>query len=139
MNINIGEFLISDEKNLIQIERVCELLYNTYWANNRTRDTINASINNSMCFGIYKDNIQIGFARCVTDYSVMYWLGDVIIDENFRGQGLGKAFIKSITEHEKLTSLIGFLGTKDAHGLYEQYGFQRDQGTSMRKSPITPA
>lgn len=135
MTIKYGEFCISDDKNLIQIDKVHELLAKTYWASNRSKVVIQKSIENSLCFGIYKDNVQIGFARCVTDYAFMYWLGDVIIDEKYRGQGLGKALMKCIKEHEYLVSLVGFLNTKDAHGLYEQFGFQNDQGTAMRKPP----
>jgi GNAT superfamily N-acetyltransferase len=135
MNRTYGDYWLSDNKQKIQIEKVCEMLATTYWANNRSKETIAKSIKNSLCFGIYKDNIQIGFARCVTDYATMYWLGDVIIDEKYRGQGLGKILIKSITEHEKLAPLIGLLGTRDAHGLYEKFGFVKNQGTSMGKSP----
>lgn len=135
MELNYGEFLISDDKTLIQTNSVYELLSNTYWAKKRSKETVEKSIENSLCFGIYKDRDLIGFARCVTDYAVMYWLADVIIDEKYRGHGLGKALIKSITEHEKLINLVGLLATKDAHGLYEQFGFQKDQGASMRKPP----
>jgi len=130
-----NEYLISDDKSLIQTERVCELLKKTYWAENRSIDIIKKSIENSLCFGIYKNDLLIGFARCVTDYSVMYWLCDVIIDEKYRGQGLGKALMKAITEHEDLKFLRGNLATKDAHGLYEQYGFKHDKDTFMRKLP----
>ena len=137
MNIDYNGFLISDDQKLIQPDRAYELLSDTYWADSRSRESVEKSIQNSLCFGIYKDGLLIGFARCVTDYAVMYWLGDVIIDGKYRGLGLGKALIKVVTEHEKLANLIGFLGTRDAHGLYEQFGFQRDQGSSMRKGPNT--
>jgi len=126
-------YLFSDDKSLIQIERVFEMLSTTSFAKNRSKDIIQKSVENSLCFGIYCDGMQIGFARCVTDYAVIYYLCDVVVDEKHRGQGLGKALIKFITEHDSLTPLMGVLGTKDAHGLYEQFGFKRDQG--MYKPP----
>ena len=133
MDIMVNDYLISDNKKLIQIDRVHTLLKSTYWANNREIEVVQKSIQNSLCFGIYKDNIQIGFARCVTDFAVVYWLCDVVIDNDYRSHGLGKALIRTITEHEDLKSLSGILATKDAHGLYEQYGFIRDKDSFMRK------
>lgn len=135
MKFKCEDFFISDDKSLIQIERVYELLSKTYWAENRSREIIALSIENSCCFGIYKDNVLIGFARCITDFAVMYYLADVVIDENYRGQGLGKALVKFITEHDKFSHLLGVLETRNAHGLYEQFGFQTSKGFAMRKAP----
>ena len=126
--MKIDDYLISDDKNLIQSDRVFEMLSGTYFAKSRTNDTIQKSIDNSMCFGVYIDNIQVGFARCITDYATTYYLCDVVVDESHRGQGLGKTLTKFITEHESLTTLMGILGTEDADGLYEKFGFMRDQG-----------
>ena len=135
MDVYVGDFLISDDKNLIDLERVYELLSNTYWANSRTKDTVKTSVEHSLCYGIYKDQYMIGFARCVTDHAVMYWLGDVVIDEKYRGQGLGKALVNFIIGQEELLPLIGILSTKDAHGLYEKYGFRLNKETAMVKIP----
>ncbi len=74
----------------------------------------------------------MGFARIVTDYSVMYWLCDVFIDENHRKQGLGKKLIETIVNQEEFKNLTGFLGTLDAHRLYEKFGFQKDPDRLMR-------
>ena len=133
MKVFFKEYVISDDKSLIQIERVYNLLSNTYWAEHRSKDIIRKTIENSVCFGVYKDGVQVGYARCITDYAAMYYLADVVIDEEHRGNGLGKALIKSITEHEIFAPLFGVLNTRDAHGLYEQYGFQSDQESAMRK------
>ncbi|GHS99323.1 N-acetyltransferase [Synergistales bacterium] len=133
MNIEYKGFLISDDKSKIQIDRICELLSTTYWAEDRKKEAIEKSIENSMCFGVYADKRQIGFARCVTDYATMFWLADVIIDEKYRKLGIGKALIKFIVEHNLLQSLFGILGTRDAHSLYAQYGFQTFDGRFMRK------
>jgi len=135
MELKYNGFLISDAKSLIQIDRVYELLKTTYWAETRSKETIALSIDNSYCFGVYKNDILIGFARCVTDFAVLYYLADVIIDNDYKGQGLGKALMKFITEHETFSSLLGVLDTRDAHGLYEQYGFKTSKGFAMRKDP----
>lgn len=119
-----NDYLFSDEKELLQLDKIYELLSTTYWASKRTLATIQKSINNSLCFGVYKDGLQIGFARCVTDYAVIFWLCDVIIDERYRNQGLGQKLIQYIVQHEKLKNLRGILTTKDHQGLYAQFGFK---------------
>jgi len=124
-------FVISDDKEKLQIDRIREMLSTSYWARDRSMDVIQKTIDNSICFGIYQDENQVGFARCVTDYSTMYWLGDVIIDCDFRGLGLGKALMKAITQHDELRSLRGILETDDAHDLYKQYDFYFDDGKYM--------
>ena len=133
MEMLFKEYTISDDKSLIQAERVYELLSTTYWAEHRSKDIIKKTIENSVCFGVYKDGVQVGYARCITDYGALYYLADVIVGEEHRGIGLGKALIKFITEHEIFAPLYGVLNTKDAHGLYEQFGFQKDQESAMKK------
>ena len=134
MEIKINEFIISDDKNRLQLDRIYELLHVTYWAKERSRDTIEKSIANSLCFGIYLNETQVGFARCVTDYATIYWLADVIIDENYRKLGLGKVLVETIIKHEQLKGCNGILGTQEAHGLYAKYGFTLAPGKFMRKS-----
>ncbi len=131
--INYNNYLISNNKNLLSLERIHEFLSRSYWANKRSKKTIAESIKNSECFGVYLDNNQVGFARIVTDYSVMYWLCDVFVDENHRKQGLGKKLMEIIVHHEELKSLTGILGTMDAHPLYEKFGFVRDSERFMRR------
>ena len=126
--MEIDSYLISDDKNLIQSDRVFEMLSGTYFAKGRTKGIVQKSIDNSLCFGIYKNNMQVGFARCITDYATTYYLCDVVVDEKHRGKGLGKALTKFIIEHSSLTTSMGVLGTEDAQGLYEKFGFKRDQG-----------
>lgn len=118
-------FLYSDEKELLQLNKVYEMLSKTYWAYNREINIIEKSIENSLCFGVYKDNVQIGFARCVTDHSVIYWLCDVVIDENYRNQGLGKKLVEYIVQHHTLKNLRGILTSSPQHQkLYSQFGFE---------------
>ena len=134
MEILLNEFLISDDKKKIQLDRVCQLLSTTYWAKDRQKEIIKKSIDNSMCFGIYLHDKQIGFARCVTDFATVYWLADVIIDNDYRKLGLGKALIESIVQHEQLKGCFGILATQDAHELYKKYGFNLVTDRFMRKS-----
>jgi GNAT superfamily N-acetyltransferase len=137
MELRYNGFLLSDDKSLIQIDRVYELLKKSYWAEKWiTREIVILSVENSFCFGIYKDAVLIGFARCITDYSTMYYLADFVIDDSFKGQGLGKVLAEFITEHEIFSPLLGVLETKDAHGLYEKFGFQTSKGFAMRKDPF---
>ncbi|GMO62578.1 MAG: GNAT family N-acetyltransferase [Treponemataceae bacterium] len=133
MDINYCEYKISTNKNLISIDDVCELLSKSYWANNRSREKIEKSIENSVCVGIYFEEKMVGFARIVTDYATMYWLCDVIIDEKHRKNGLGKKLVEYITNMEELKDKFGILATKDAHKLYEKYGFEMQNGKYMRK------
>ena len=136
MQIRYNDCLISDDKTLIQVERVYDLLQTAYWAEKWiTREIIERAVENSFCIGVYKEGVLIGFARCVTDYSTMYYLADVIIDEKHRGHGLGTALTKFIAEHEMFSPLLGVTETKDSHGLYERYGFKTSKGYAMRKDP----
>ena len=133
MERRIGTALISDDKNLLQIDRICALLKTSYWAGERSRETIERSIANSLCFGVYQNGEQVGFARCVTDYATMFWLADVILDERVRGQGLGKALVDLIVSHELLQGLVGTLATRDAQGLYQRFGFDPIDARYYRK------
>ncbi|MDD4312128.1 MAG: GNAT family N-acetyltransferase [Eubacteriales bacterium] len=139
MELEFEGFLISDDKGLLQLERIYEMLHGTYWANERTRETIARAIENSLCFGVYSGSEQIGFARCVTDYATTFSLADVIIDERYRGRGIGKALIPFILSHDLLQGLIGSLATRDAHGLYAKYGFVPvDPKLYMRRPAAKP-
>jgi len=129
----LKEYLLSDDKNKIQLDRVCQMLNATYWAKDRSREIIAKAIENSICFGIYLDEKQVGFARCVTDYATFYWLADVVVDDEHRGKGLGKMLVDIAVKHELLQGCFGILGTKDAHGLYEQYGFTLVPDRMMRR------
>jgi len=133
MDTNFGEYKFSDKKNLILIDKVCELLGNSYWANNRKKEITIKAIENSLCIGIYLKEEMVGFARIVTDYATMYWLCDVIIDEKHRKKGLGRKLIEVITNMKELDGMFGLLATRDAHGLYEKYGFKKVGEKYMRK------
>ncbi len=97
----------------------------SYWAKNIPREVVEKSIGNSLCFGVYcKDETQVGFARLITDKATFAYLADVFILEQHRGKGLSKWLIEVIQSHPELQGLRRWmLGTRDAHGLYEQFGW----------------
>lgn len=135
MNIKLSELRISNDKSLLNREKVCEFLQYSYWANKRPREKILKSIENSLCYGVYYKDIQVGFARIITDWATMYWLCDVYIDEQFRGRGAGKMLIREIVTSPELRNLFGYLGTQDAHLFYEEFGFSQDQEKIMSRIP----
>ena len=128
-------YRITDNKEEMKLEDIVRLLRMTYWADKRPEETIEKSIRESDCFGICADGSDklIGFARVITDHATAYYLCDVIIDPEYRGSGLGKALVSHIVSRPEYTGLHGFLFTRDAHGLYEQYGFQLAVGRSMER------
>jgi GNAT superfamily N-acetyltransferase len=134
MMIEHDGYIFSRDKRLLQLDRISEMLSQTYWANTRSKDKIQTSIDNSLCFGIYKDGYQVGFARAVTDYATIYWVSDVFIDEAHRGNGLARILMKYLTETEELQGVRGILATRDAHGLYEKFGFERNSERFMIKN-----
>lgn len=94
-----------------------------YWAIGRSRAVVEKSLANSLNFGVYDGDRQIGFARVVTDYATFAWLCDVFIDAAYRGQGLGRRLVETVIAHPELQGLRNFiLATRDAHELYRQYG-----------------
>ncbi len=121
-----NEFYISTDKEKLDVKLIFDFLNNdSYWAKGRSIETIRKSIDKSLCFGVYKDSQQIGFARVVTDYSVFAWILDVFILKDYRNQGLGVKLMKSIMSHGELQKLQRWgLATDDAHGLYKKFGFE---------------
>ena len=119
-----GDYVISTDKARLHVEVIHDFLHSTsYWAQGRPLSTVQRSIENSLCFGVYRGSRQVGFARVVTDYATFAWLCDVFILNQYRGQGLGKWLIERITTHPDLQALKGFiLATRDAHELYRRYG-----------------
>ena len=120
------QYQINTNKNELDIEFIHQYLSKkSYWAKGRSIETVKASIENSMCFGVYNDTQQIAFARVVTDYSVFAWVLDVFVIEEFQNKGIGKKLMNYIMEHPKLSNLQRWgLNTWDAHELYKKYGFK---------------
>ncbi|HYQ58683.1 MAG TPA: GNAT family N-acetyltransferase [Draconibacterium sp.] len=116
---------ISTDKEKLDIRIIHNYLcHESYWAKGRTMETVRCSIENSLCFGVFLDKKQVGFARVVTDYAVFAWLLDVFILSGYQGKGYGKKLMQTIMAHKDLQGLRRWgLGTDDAHGLYKQFGF----------------
>lgn len=127
MEWNKEGYILSDNSNKIDINKVHKMLLNTYWASDRTIEQFKTAIKNSLCFSIHNENEQIGFARVVGDETTYSWICDVIIDENYQRKNLGKWLIKCILEHPKVEKTKQHLATKDAQGLYEKYGFKKTE------------
>lgn len=119
------EFTISTDKSRLQIDLIQKFLTDdSYWAKNRTLEQTQTAIENSLCFGLYFDEKQIGFARVVSDFATFAYVGDVFVLEEFRGRGLSKWLMEVMINHPRLQGLRRWiLATKDAHGLYAQFGF----------------
>jgi len=119
------EFTVSTDRNRLQIEEVHKFLSEeSYWARERTREQTETAIKNSLPFGVYSGENQIGFARIVTDYATFAYIGDVYILEEYRGRGLSKWLMDVIVNHPELQGFRRWvLATKDAHTLYEKFGF----------------
>ena len=130
-------YRIVEGADQINVDEVARLLKTTYWANRRSKEQIRKSMDNSSCYGIYLDDEQklIGFARVISDFATTYYLADVIIDQDYRHLGLGKALVSHIVTLPEYAGLRGLLLTKDAHGLYQKFGFETVEGRAMVKSP----
>jgi GNAT superfamily N-acetyltransferase len=117
-------FAITTDTTFFNIEYIHSFLTRSYWAENIPIETVQKSIDNSLCFGVFHIGRQIGFARLITDKATFAYLADVFIDEAYRGQGLSKWLMEEILKHPDLQGLRRMmLATRDAHGLYAQYGF----------------
>ena len=131
------EHRIVEGAERMKTEDVIRLLRMTYWAGSRPAEKIEASLRNSDCFGIYAGDSErlAGFARVISDHATTWYLCDVVIDPEYRHQDLGKKLVSHIASLPEYTGLLGMLLTKDAHGLYEKYGFGRADGRAMTRVP----
>jgi GNAT superfamily N-acetyltransferase len=119
-----GEYLISTDKSRLDLTLIHNFLTTSYWAAGIPLEIVRRSIENSLSFGLYREDQQIGYARVITDYATFAYLGDVFILEPFRGQGLSKWLMEVIVTHPDLQGFRRWiLLTKDAHGLYKKVGF----------------
>ena len=118
------KYSISTDKARLDISVIHGFLSTSYWAENIPAEVVRRSIDNSLCFGLYHEERQIGFARVITDYATFAYLADVFIVEEHRGKGLSKRLMEAVFSHPGLQDLRRFcLGTRDAHNLYAQFGF----------------
>lgn len=116
---------VSTDKTKLDVPFIQDFLKDIYWAAGRTMDEVQTTIDSSFCFGIYLNEVQIGFARVVTDYVVFAYLMDVFIAEEHRGNGYSSVLIGAMMNEPVLKNIkIWRLATSDAHFLYEKFGFK---------------
>jgi N-acetylglutamate synthase-like GNAT family acetyltransferase len=120
-----GDFLVSTDRSRLDLDVVHGFLTNCYWAKGIAREVVKRSIEHALCFGVYEaSGAQVGFARVVSDFATFAYLGDVFVLESYRGRGLSKWLMECIVAHPSLQGLRRWiLLTRDAHGLYSQFGF----------------
>jgi GNAT superfamily N-acetyltransferase len=118
------EIEISTERSRMDVDAIRAFLARSYWAEGIPRETVAAAIEHSLCFGAFDDARQIGFARVVTDYATFAYVADVYVLEEYRGRGISKMLMARMRAHAGLQGLRRWhLATRDAHGLYRQFGF----------------
>ena len=131
--MEMGRFLISTDRSKLDVDVIHEFLTRSYWAAGIPRATVVRAIENSLCFGVYDGDDQIGFARVVSDFATFAYIADVFILEQYRERGLGKELMASVMAHPDLQGLRRWsLGTRDAQGLYAQFGFEPVLNTLSR-------
>jgi N-acetylglutamate synthase-like GNAT family acetyltransferase len=139
-DIELGDYEISTDPSRIDLDRVEALIRQSYWASGRPREQIERALSHSIVFGAYRkrDGVQVGFCRILTDYVSFGWVADVIVDEACRGEGIGKGLMQCVVEHPELANVPLALTTRDAHSLYQQFGFTtlpRPQQWMLRADP----
>jgi len=119
-----GEVLVSCDRSKLDLNRIHAFLTRSYWSEGVSRETVERSIENSIPFGVLCGGEQVGFARVISDRASYAYLADVYIEEAYRGRGLSKLLMRAVMAHPELQGLRRWiLGTRDAHGLYRQFGF----------------
>lgn len=117
-------FTISTEKAKLDREAIHAFLTESYWARGIPRETVDRSIENSLCFGLYDGDRLVGFARVISDRATFGYLADVFVLESHRGRGLATWFMETVMSHPDLRGIRRWmLVTRDAHGLYRKVGF----------------
>ncbi|MEW6509279.1 MAG: GNAT family N-acetyltransferase [Bacteroidota bacterium] len=137
---NNGNFSISTNRGKLDLFEIHAFLTNSYWAKGIPLSAVKEQISNSLCFGVYHFNKQVGYARVITDFVGFAYLCDLFIIEKYRGLGLSKNLMDEILNHPKLKNVKSWmLATKDAHRFYKKYGFQplEDPAKYMQKNKFT--
>jgi GNAT superfamily N-acetyltransferase len=117
--------ILTDDLEAVDLDFVEEMLRGSYWAASRPRSDIERSVAASLNFAVLADGEQVGYARVVTDSVTFAWIGDVVVSPDFRGRGIGKWIVECLLEHPAVAPTTQkLLKTRDAHGLYRQFGFE---------------
>lgn len=135
-----GDHLVSTDPSLLDIDSIHAFLTRSYWSEGISRENVARSIDYSIPFGVYLGEKQIGFARVITDTDMLAYLADVYVEEAHRGKGVGKLLVEAALTHPDLQNVRRWLpGTRDAHGLYRQFGFEPSQRPERWMERYDPA
>lgn len=127
-----GEYRISDSPDEMELDYIISSLHTTYWAEGRDEEIIRNSFRHSTVLSLFRGDEPLGFARLVGDGYTFCWLCDIFVDPSVQGQGLGKFLVETVMDHPMTRVRLKMLMTRDAHGLYEQFGFERCEAMSLR-------
>ena len=130
-----GDFVLTDDLSRVDVETLHAWLQTSYLADGRPLDVVKRSGQNSICFSAHREGDPLAFARAVTDESTFAWIADVFVREDVRGQGVGKWLMSVVMEHPAVAGLQVMLRTRDAHGLYERFGFERVEALRKPREP----
>jgi len=136
-----GGYEISTDPARLDIAAMHAYLTRSYWSPGIPYDIVERAARNSLCFGLYEKarGSQVGLTRVVTDHATFAYICDVYVLEEHRGRGLGKLMINAVMLHPALTGARrAMLGTRDAHGLYRQFGFSDAAGTKILMEIVRP-
>lgn len=134
--MNLDDYDISTDTARFDFEAIHACLTQSYWSPGIPRTTVERAAANSLCFGVFHAGKQVGFARMITDRATFAYLADVYVLEAHRGKGVSKKLMAFIMAHPDLQGLRRMmLATRDAHGLYTQFGFTplKTPGNMMEK------
>jgi GNAT superfamily N-acetyltransferase len=120
---NSKNVYVSDDRDMMDINFIYDNLIMQYWSKNLTRENLIGRMRNSICFGVFADGSQKGFARVITDYFSFAYLADVFVEERERGKGYSRVLIEYILDYPPLKDIKWLLATRDMHGLYKKFGF----------------
>ncbi|AZT84275.1 N-acetyltransferase [Marinobacter sp. NP-4(2019)] len=127
------DYLITDDRSKVQLDVVHRLLAATYWGGRRPREIVDRMVSGSICFSLYHGSTQIGFGRAVIDSATFTWVADIVVEPEFRGSGLGKWIMECLLVHPAIKGTQMVLQTRDAQGLYEQFGFSGNSALMSTK------
>jgi GNAT superfamily N-acetyltransferase len=123
-NVQSADVIISTDPSRLDLDVIHGFLARSYWAAGISRDLVARAVDRSLCFGAFEGPHQVGFARVISDYATYAYVSDVFVLPSRRGRGIGKRIMAAIVAHPELQGLRRWtLFTRDAHGLYRQYGF----------------
>lgn len=132
-------YQITTDINEMDFDVIHQFIANSYWAKEIPKSVMRKALENSLCFALFEDKNQIGFARMITDKATFAYLADVFILPDHQGNGLSRLLMDEIVKHPDLQGLRRvMLATRDAHGLYAKYGFENIKDSSMLMQMLSP-